>query len=64
MACRLYQKGDTHTVRGVKCTMAKFEAEEVDVQLSNGWFTSPKAAYEDVKKLTHSKGKGKQKKKG
>lgn len=45
MACRLYRKGDTHEVRGIKCEAQKFEAHEVPVQLKNGWFTTPQAAY-------------------
>jgi hypothetical protein len=48
MACRLYRQGTTHVVRGIPCELQKFEAHEVPVQLLNGWFTSPQAAYEEV----------------
>jgi hypothetical protein len=41
MACLLYKKGDTHTVRGVKCIRQKFEAHEIPAQLQNGWVTTP-----------------------
>jgi hypothetical protein len=48
MACLLYRKGDTHEWKGTKCEIGRFQAHEVDIQLTNGWYTSPEEAYEEV----------------
>lgn len=45
MAVSLYRQGTTYKIRGVLCHMEKFQPDEIDIQLSNGWFKSPGDAY-------------------
>lgn len=45
MSVVLYRKGNTHTIRGIKCEVGLFNHYEIEVQLKNGWYKSPKEAY-------------------
>lgn len=38
---QLYRKGDTHTVRGIKCELCNFSNGELEYQLNEGWLKSP-----------------------
>ena len=45
MGVTLYKPGNTHVVRGVKCTLEVFPSDSFLVNLDQGWFVSPQECY-------------------
>ena len=41
MAIVLYREGSTHTIRGVVCEAKRFDPDELDWCLGEGWYKSP-----------------------
>ena len=38
---QLYKKGNTHTVRGIKCEVCNFNLNELEHRLKEGWVKDP-----------------------
>jgi len=62
MGIALYKPGDTHEIRGVKCTMEVFEIWQLDSCLKDGWKKNPQDTLE-VENATATKEEKKQTKK-
>lgn len=41
MAAQLYNEGDTHEIRGIKCTLQNFPINQLDARLKEGWVKTP-----------------------
>lgn len=50
----LYKKGDTHKVRGIECTVARFEIIEMEDKLKEGWLKSPEELIKPAKQKKKS----------
>lgn len=49
MAIVLYKKGNTHIIDGIKCDLKRVEPKYFTGKPDEGWFFSPREAYEEVK---------------
>jgi len=55
MSIVLYKPGITHTVKGVKCEMGLFDANELEPMLKEGWSTELDGLYDETPKKTSKK---------
>lgn len=57
MSVVLYKPGNSHTVRGIRCSILICDEHSFLQNLDNGWFSSPEECYAEEKESDEEKAK-------